>query len=138
MSSPSSRTLPSARAFGIVSCIRFRHRIRVDFPQPDGPMIAVTSCSAKSIVMSRIAFFEPYHADSPLISIFAAMLDSLPHGPQVDDHAGRDADQQHHQDEDEGGAPGGLVLRARWAEGERVDRVGKGLDGLVQPREPVQ
>src|SRR5436190_1453365 len=83
----------SARAFGIVSCIRFRHRIRVDFPQPDGPMIAVTSCSAKSIVMSRIAFFEPYHADSPLISIFAAMLDSLPHGPQVDDHAGRDADQ---------------------------------------------
>src|SRR5437773_12254370 len=94
MSSPSSRTLPSARAFGIVSCIRFRHRIRVDFPQPDGPMIAVTSCSAKSIVMSRIAFFEPYHADSPLISIFAAVWVFLPPVTQWDDIVDADYDRQ--------------------------------------------
>src|SRR3989442_15944748 len=108
MSSPSRRTLPSALAFGIVSCIRFRHRIRVDFPHPDGPMIAVTWCSAKSIVMSWIAFFEPYHADSPLTSIFTATADSLPHGPQVDDYAGRNANHQHDEDEDEGGAPRGM------------------------------
>ena len=43
MSSVLRRTLPSALAFGIVSCIRFRQRINVDLPQPDGPMIAETT-----------------------------------------------------------------------------------------------
>ena len=42
MSSPSSSTLPSTRAPGITSCIRFSDRSTVDLPQPDGPMNAVT------------------------------------------------------------------------------------------------
>src|SRR2546428_7529156 len=138
MSSPSRRTLPSPWAFGIVSCIRFRHRMSVDLPHPDGPMIAVTSWSAKSIVMSWIARFAPYQADSPLTSIFTTMVPSLAHRPQVDNHAGRDADQQHDQHEDEGRTPCGLVLRVGRTEGERVDRVREGLDGLVEAREPEQ
>ena len=32
------RTVPSTRASGMVSCIRFRQRINVDFPQPEGPI----------------------------------------------------------------------------------------------------
>jgi phosphate transport system ATP-binding protein len=35
MSSPSSRTCPVARARGVTSCIRLRHRMRVDFPHLD-------------------------------------------------------------------------------------------------------
>ena len=34
--------LPSTRAPGITSCIRFSDRSIVDLPQPDGPMNAVT------------------------------------------------------------------------------------------------
>ena len=54
-SMPSMRTVPCARAPGIVSFIRLRQRRKVDLPQPDGPMRAVicrssmsmdTSCSA--------------------------------------------------------------------------------------------
>ena len=45
---PSSVTSPSARAPGISSCIRLMQRTSVDFPQPDGPIIAVTLFAAKS------------------------------------------------------------------------------------------
>ena len=34
--------LPSTRAPGITSCIRFSERRNVDLPQPEGPMRAVT------------------------------------------------------------------------------------------------
>ena len=40
--------LPSARAPGISSCMRLMQRTSVDLPQPDGPIIAVTSLAAKS------------------------------------------------------------------------------------------
>ena len=40
--SSSSITLPSTRPPGVTSCIRFRVRRKVDLPQPDGPMKAVT------------------------------------------------------------------------------------------------
>ena len=42
MSSPSSATVPSTRAPGITSCMRLMVRSTVDFPQPEGPMNAVT------------------------------------------------------------------------------------------------
>jgi len=41
-STPSISTVPSTRAPGITSCIRFRVRRNVDLPQPDGPISAVT------------------------------------------------------------------------------------------------
>ena len=45
-SSPSSSTEPLTRPPGITSCIRFRIRRKVDLPQPDGPMNAVTDSGA--------------------------------------------------------------------------------------------
>ena len=33
---------PTSRAFGTSSCVRFSVRMNVDFPQPDGPISAVT------------------------------------------------------------------------------------------------
>src|SRR5215207_10790622 len=72
MSCPSSVTVPVTRAFGIVSCIRLRHRSRVDFPQPDGPMIAVTSLARKSSDTSRTAFVAPKYAESARVRIASA------------------------------------------------------------------
>src|SRR5215470_19114477 len=42
-SAPSTRTVPVTRAPGTTSCIRFRQRMNVDLPQPDGPMSAGTA-----------------------------------------------------------------------------------------------
>ena len=42
MFSPSSRISPSTRVWRMVSFIRFRVRRKVDLPQPEGPMKAVT------------------------------------------------------------------------------------------------
>ena len=40
---PSSRISPSRRVCRMVSCMRFRLRKKVDLPQPDGPISAVTA-----------------------------------------------------------------------------------------------
>src|SRR5436190_585846 len=111
MSSPWSSTFPSTLAFGIVSCIRLRHRIRVDFPQPEGPMTAVTMRSSMSIVISWIASFSPYQAETDsTLSLIAIALSSR-NGSEPDDDARYDAEPEHHDDEDQGNAPSGLVLR---------------------------
>src|SRR5438093_1625985 len=87
MSSPWSSTFPSTLAFGIVSCIRLRHRIRVDFPQPEGPMTAVTMRSSMSIVISWIASFSPYQAETDsTLSLIAIALSSR-NGSEPDDEA---------------------------------------------------
>ena len=52
-------TLPSERAPGISSCIRLMQRTIVDLPQPDGPMIAVTSLGGKSMSIPLIACTVP-------------------------------------------------------------------------------
>src|SRR5204862_6840137 len=51
------------RVFGTSSCIRLRQRIKVDFPQPLGPMIAVTAFDATSSVTSLMARFSPYQIE---------------------------------------------------------------------------
>src|SRR2546427_205434 len=99
MSSPLRRTLPSTLALGIVSCMRFRQRINVDLPQPDGPMIAETACSSKSNVMSSIAFFGPYHADTWSVRIFAAIASSPRDGTKPDHDPRHDRNAEHHEDE---------------------------------------
>ena len=43
MSTPSSDTVPANFALGTNSCMRFKMRRNVDFPQPEGPISAVTS-----------------------------------------------------------------------------------------------
>src|SRR6266480_4814524 len=111
MSSPWRSTFPSTLVFGIVSCIRLRHRIRVDFPQPEGPMTAVTMRSSMPIVMSWIASFSPYQAESDSTLSLIAIAHSSRNGSEPDDDARDDAEPEHHDDEDQGYAPSGLVLR---------------------------
>ena len=55
----SSRTEPVARALGTSSCMRFTQRTMVDLPQPDGPMIAVTSLGGNSSETSATAWLPP-------------------------------------------------------------------------------
>src|SRR6266705_2511380 len=136
MSSPLRRTFPSTLAFGIVSCIRFRQRINVDLPQPDGPMIAETACSSKSNVMSSIAFFGPYHADTFSVRIFAAIASSPRHGTKPDDDPRHDRNPEHYEDEDQGGPPGGLVQGRVRAKREHVNRVRQRLARLIQTLPP--
>src|SRR6266705_3205577 len=136
MSSPLRRTFPSTLAFGIVSCIRFRQRINVDLPQPDGPMIAETACSSKSNVMSSIAFFGPYPADTLSVRIFAAIASSPRDGAKPDDDPRHDGNPEHHEDEDQGGPPGGLVQGRVRAEREHVNRVWQRLARLIQTLPP--
>src|SRR5437870_12756985 len=136
MSSLLSRTFPSALAFGIVSCIRFRQRINVDLPQPDGPMIAETACSSKSNVMSSIAFFGPYHADTFLAWIFAAIASSPRDGTKPEHDPRHDGNAEHHEDKDQGGPPGGLVQGRVRAEREHVDCVRHRLARLIQTLPP--
>jgi len=59
MSCPSSSMLPVTRAAGIVSFIRLRQRRKVDLPQPDGPMKAVTRSSWILIDTSFSACLAP-------------------------------------------------------------------------------
>ena len=50
---------PSTRAEGIVSFIRLSVRRKVDLPQPEGPMKAVTNSLGMSIETASIAFLLP-------------------------------------------------------------------------------
>jgi hypothetical protein len=59
MSSSSRKTCPLTHAPGVTSCILLRQRTRVDFPQPDGPIIAVTAFSLKEIETRSRTFFWP-------------------------------------------------------------------------------
>ncbi len=55
----SSRTRPSKRAPGISSCMRLMQRTIVDLPQPEGPMIAVTSPAWKVMLTPLTAWWSP-------------------------------------------------------------------------------
>src|SRR6266700_7758080 len=62
MSISPTLTSPSARATGLVSCMRFRQRINVDLPQPDGPMTAVAWFDSTEILMPCRASVFPNQA----------------------------------------------------------------------------
>src|SRR5665648_499452 len=60
-STPSIATFPSTRAPGMTSCMRLSVRMKVDFPQPDGPMIAGEKrmlAKARQILVSELALAE--------------------------------------------------------------------------------
>src|SRR6266702_4572731 len=57
------------RACGANSCMRLSARMNVDFPQPLGPIIAVTALAGMSRLTLSIARFDPYHIDTSLASI---------------------------------------------------------------------
>ncbi len=52
-------TLPSTRAPGMTSCMRFSERRKVDFPQPDGPMSAVTARGSMVMLTASTARKSP-------------------------------------------------------------------------------
>ena len=56
---PSRNIFPVAFCAGYSSYIRFIVRSSVDFPQPDGPMNAVTFLSGISIVSGFSAWYAP-------------------------------------------------------------------------------
>ena len=58
-STPSSSTVPSTWAPTITSCIRFNERRNVDFPQPDGPISAVTDAGSMTMLTSSTARKSP-------------------------------------------------------------------------------
>ena len=63
MSVPPIRILPAIRTPSTRSFIRFKHRRRVDLPQPDGPIYAVIRCLGMDIEMSLRASLAPYQSD---------------------------------------------------------------------------
>src|SRR5271157_1878689 len=76
MSTPSKRTCPETFDPGTRSCILLRHLISVDFPQPDGPIMAVTMLGLTERSTSNRACFWLYQAFSFLTWIlgFAAAV----------------------------------------------------------------
>src|SRR5579884_1865166 len=84
MSVPATCTLPSAFASGFVSCMRFRQRINVDLPQPDGPITAVACLASTDMLMPCRASVLPNQAfklrTSTAIGISLARLSE--HTPQ--------------------------------------------------------
>src|SRR5437763_17049859 len=62
MSRPSNSTFPVALAPRTSSCIRLRHRTKVDFPHPDGPITAVTAWGFAVMETSFRTWIDPNHA----------------------------------------------------------------------------
>src|SRR2546423_10039863 len=112
MSCPSSGPRPSTRAVGTVSCIRFRQRRKVDLPQPEGPMMAVTERSARSTDTWRTAWTAPKYAFSSataMRTVDEAGAAAVPSVAGAEAAPRRDtrgkADDEDDADEDEGARP---------------------------------
>ena len=56
------RMSPSVRTDETRSFIRFTDRSRVDLPQPEGPIRAVTSPRGTPMLISKSAWLSPYHS----------------------------------------------------------------------------
>src|ERR1700689_2428416 len=62
MSEPSRLTAPARGALGTSSCMRFRILRKVDLPQPDGPMSAVTFRGSISRLTRSSTLLDPNQA----------------------------------------------------------------------------
>ena len=144
--------MPVTRAVGTVSCIRLRQRSSVDLPQPDGPMIAVTSRSRKVIETPRMTSDVPKNALSPLASSrtrsvalgsAAARAAGVGRGARGESvatapesgtgrEAGCKADDEDNANEDERASPGERMLLVVWADSESKDLQWERGDRLAQ------
>src|SRR5262249_46830378 len=62
--------------------MRLRHRRKVDFPQPDGPISAVIDCLWMSSVIPLTASAEPYEtASSSMSKTTSFVMGALAGGP---------------------------------------------------------
>src|SRR5687768_4296839 len=155
MSVPSSSTEPDTRAPGIVSCIRFRHRRKVDFPHPDGPMIAVMLRSSNAIDTSLMACTSAKNASRWFTSTrvrssratsgaaaagFGAVIRTSsvthPAEPRAGREAGSETDEEDEEDEDERSRPGEGMPLIIGADGIVEDLKRKRGNWLVQANRP--
>src|SRR4051794_26589590 len=106
MSWSSSVTVPVTRAPGMTSCMRFKLRRNVDFPQPDGPIIAVTCLGSIVMSTSARACVDPYQAFSPSTSMRLAMGISGSSKPvAAGEQAGDDGQDKHEDNQRKGSRP---------------------------------
>src|SRR5205807_9629074 len=106
MSRPSRSTSPETRAPGTTSCMRLRARRKVDLPQPDGPIRAVTSFGSTVMLMSDSAWNEPNQTLSPSTSMRLAMCDPWSDKlVSAGEEAGKHGEQEHDRDQRKGSRP---------------------------------
>src|SRR5579859_7041867 len=100
--------------------MRFKQRRNVLFPQPDGPMMAVTVCRGNGRLTSRTITFRLKSAVRRRVSSCTRVSGAIPlaGGP-----AGRQRKAEHEAHEDEGGRPREPVPIL-----ERSRRVGEDLE----------
>src|SRR5690349_4917728 len=120
MFSPSSNTRPVIHPPSVSSCIRLRQRRKVDLPQPDGPINACTRLGENPSDTLFTAANFPYIAVSFSVTTRSAAwaaglvrsgtrlsVNSATEGrPPVDREPGPQAQQEHHQNEDQRRGPG--------------------------------
>src|SRR3954470_18175442 len=102
MSSSSSNTRPSTVAPGTASCSRLSERRNVDFPQPDGPMMAVTLLGSMVSETSSTADTSRYPQLRFMVSMRSAMS---PRSVGAGEQPGRQIQDDDEGDEDEGACP---------------------------------
>src|SRR4051794_18953588 len=105
MSRPSNNTSPSIRAPGTVSCMRFIQRSNVDLPQPDGPIIAVTSPLCTPKVTSRTTRDAPKYASSDSVATQKRSIAAESETGSCREPRGK-ADDEDESEEDERSRPG--------------------------------
>src|SRR6266700_8212661 len=98
---PSRTTEPSTRVLGISSCSRLSVRTSVDFPQPDGPISAVTWFGSTESEISSMARRLAYQAERWAIS----RLDPISAPPPCGDEPRDQCKDQDERDEHECGRP---------------------------------
>src|ERR1700712_612886 len=104
--------VPVMCAPGIVSCIRLIVRRKVDFPQPEGPISAMTLLGSMLIEISLSAWKDPKNADTLSASMRFAMegivslrvLDCSASG----DEASNEAQEHHDQNQRKRRGPGAV------------------------------
>src|ERR1700745_2787416 len=133
---PSARTLPVTRAPGTTSCIRLRHRMNVDLPQPDGPMTAVTALGAMVTPIPCKTCALPNHALRSRTMIPSAMRLSYPREAAARGDAGREAHHKYQADEHERSRPGLAVPVVVWRDRVREDLQRQRRDRLIESLMP--
>src|SRR6266550_2400677 len=133
----SSNTSPLTVAPGVSSCIRLRQRSRVDLPQPDGPMMAVTVCAGNKSDTSRTARCVPNSAVTCAASsrsrVLADATIALPGDP-----AGRQRNDEYQTHQHERRGKGEAVPIHEWARAIDVDLQGQRLHRLAHRQREVE
>src|SRR5215468_4874387 len=133
---PAILTSPSARASGLVSCMRLRQRIKVDLPQPEGPITAVACLDSIEMLIPCRASVFPNQAFRSRTSTAVAMLArSSQHAPQeYKSNQSRCTHNQDNQHQCRGPSLAVPFVEWRYGIGKNLQRQGRhGLRGIEVP-----